>query len=100
MSTTDRYPMRDLTGAHVLITGGTRGIGAHVVAQLAASGAKVVSLARAAPTSPVAGVEYVACDIGSRVAVKKALDDIKASWHYLDIIILNAGVMPGECACQ
>jgi len=57
---------RDLRGAVALVTGGTKGIGAELVAQLSARGARLISLSRALPNSgeAVEGVDYRQCDIG------------------------------------
>jgi NAD(P)-dependent dehydrogenase (short-subunit alcohol dehydrogenase family) len=57
---------RDLRGAVALVTGGTKGIGAELVAQLSARGARIISLSRSLPNSSeaVEGVDYRQCDIG------------------------------------
>ncbi len=52
-----------LAGKRVVVTGGTRGVGAAVVALLSSLQARIVATARSAPESPVAGVRYVAADL-------------------------------------
>ena len=55
----------ELTGRRVLVTGGTKGIGAAVVLALRDAGAKVIATARALPGQPVQGVQYLAADLST-----------------------------------
>lgn len=80
---------------HVLVTGGTRGIGRAMVEQLVQGGAHVVSTGRSAASvaqarSEMPAVEWIACDLadpGSRDALARTLDG-----RVLDVVIHNAGV--------
>ena len=54
-----------LTGGRVLVTGGTKGIGAAVALALRDAGAKVIATARALPGEPVPGVRYLAADLST-----------------------------------
>ena len=67
MKTTDPGMPFDLQLAHrrALVTGGTKGVGAAVVATLQATGAQVVATARSAPDQPVHGVRYLAADLST-----------------------------------
>ncbi len=53
----------DLAGQRAVVTGGTKGVGAAVVAALAGEGAIVVTGARTAPDTLPAGVRFVAADL-------------------------------------
>jgi len=91
-----------LSGARVLVTGGTRGIGAATVRHLAAAGARVVAAARtvpelavpelAVPTWPDDGsCRFVAADVatadGVAALAAQALDLLGG----IDILVSNAG---------
>ena len=55
-----------LIGKRVLLTGGTKGIGAAVVARLVQSGAEVVTVARSvAPSKVLSPCRTVACDVST-----------------------------------
>ena len=47
----------------MLVTGGTRGIGAAVVRRFQLAGARVAATARSAPADPVDGAVFIAADI-------------------------------------
>ena len=73
--------LRDLDGRRALVTGGTRGIGAAVVARLRDAGATILATARAIPRDLPAGfsdVMFVAADLATAqgcATVARAVDD-------------------------
>ncbi|QUQ67069.1 oxidoreductase [Kutzneria sp. CA-103260] len=80
----------EFTGARVVVTGGTRGIGAATAALLAESGARVVAIARRSAPVP-AGVHLITADLatpdGTHVAAAAALDYLGG----IDVLVDNAG---------
>ena len=78
----------------VVITGGSRGIGAAAVELFAARGDRVVFLYEknheaAAAVAEKTGAEAICCDVADGVAVKAAFEKIGD----VDILICNAGIM-------
>jgi NAD(P)-dependent dehydrogenase (short-subunit alcohol dehydrogenase family) len=82
-----------LKDKRVLVTGGTKGIGAAIVERLHESGARVATTARTAPSAGVStGVEhFVAADLGteegSRLVAESALEALGG----IDVVVHNAG---------
>jgi NAD(P)-dependent dehydrogenase (short-subunit alcohol dehydrogenase family) len=86
-----------LTGLRALVTGGTKGIGAAVVAVLQAQGAQVVSVARSAVVSPPEGVHFIAADLGTAAGCTSATQAVKGQFGGVDIIVnvLGGSSAPG-----
>jgi meso-butanediol dehydrogenase / (S,S)-butanediol dehydrogenase / diacetyl reductase len=74
--------MRGLAGKHVVVTGGTSGIGAATAQRFRDEGCEVVVLAR----TPGPGV--IPCDVGHREQVDAAFEQVGD----LDVLVNNAGV--------
>src|ERR1700761_8088622 len=74
----------------VLVTGGTRGIGAAVVRRFQLAGARVATTARSAPAHTLDGVLFIPADIGTAAGVE-ALVSRLTDWGGLDILVSNAG---------
>jgi 3-oxoacyl-[acyl-carrier protein] reductase len=84
-----------------IVTGGSRGIGAAIVQQLAADGLHVVAIARnidklKAVTDEViaagGSAEPVVCDIGNSAELAKIIDELGDKHGRLDVLVNNAGI--------
>lgn len=84
----------DLSGQVAIVTGGTRGLGRDVAAQLAQAGCNVAICGRNAPDSLPAGVDFMPCDIRDPDAAKAFVDGVASSKGRLDILVNNAGGSP------
>lgn len=86
-----------LMNARVWLTGASSGIGAALVPQLVAAGARVAISARrkdlldALAAAQAGPVLVVPCDVTDRAAVLEAAGTIVAAFGGLDLAILNAG---------
>ena len=69
---TEPYPFPasadEFADKRVLVTGGTRGVGAAVVRRFQLSGARVVATVRSSPMHAVDGVLFIPADIGTAAA--------------------------------
>jgi meso-butanediol dehydrogenase / (S,S)-butanediol dehydrogenase / diacetyl reductase len=74
--------MRGLAGKHVVVTGGTSGIGEATAARFREEGCRVTVLARHA------GPDVIRCDVSDRAQVEAAFERIGG----LDVLVNNAGV--------
>ena len=63
-------PADEFADKRVLVTGGTRGIGAAVVRRFQLAGARVAATARSAPAQAEDGVLFIAADIGTAAGVE------------------------------
>lgn len=86
-----------LKGLRALVTGGTKGIGAAVVAVLHEQGAQVISVARSAADSTCAGVHFIAADLGAAAGCASATEAVKDRFGGVDIIVnvLGGSSAPG-----
>jgi NAD(P)-dependent dehydrogenase (short-subunit alcohol dehydrogenase family) len=80
----------DLSGRVVVVTGGTRGVGAGIARAFTAAGAKVIVCARRPPEVPVEGCEFAPLDLRDATAVR----DFFTSLERLDVLVNNAGGTP------
>jgi len=80
-----------LAGKRILVTGGTRGVGAAVVELLSQLDARVVATARSIPKQPVEGVHYVAADLATAHGVREAVEAAQEKLHGIDILINVVG---------
>jgi NAD(P)-dependent dehydrogenase (short-subunit alcohol dehydrogenase family) len=80
-----------LQGKRALVTGGTRGIGAAIVAKLLAGGAIVITTSRTPVDDLPEGVHYVQADLGTpEGASRLAEETLKQFDGKLDILVNNA----------
>lgn len=92
--------MNSLVGKKIVVTGGSRGIGAAIVRLLAEEGAQVAftyssreeSAQQVAQTLKGEGHFYVKMDISSEESVNQASDQIFAKWPEVDGLVNNAGI--------
>lgn len=100
--TTDLF---DLTGKTAIVTGSSRGIGKATVEALAAQGANVVVSSRKAPAceevadaiNEKEGREAaiaIPANISERAALQRLVDETRAKWGRIDILVCNAATNP------
>ena len=97
----------DLTGRIVLVTGASRGLGAALAYALAAAGADVIlwgrdtralaHQARRLSRFPVR-VLTQRVDVTDHAAVRRAVQRCLRKFHYVDVLVNNAGIWGGDAA--
>jgi NAD(P)-dependent dehydrogenase (short-subunit alcohol dehydrogenase family) len=93
----------DFYGRHVLITGGSRGLGLVLARQFAEEGARLCLLARDEGELARAKAQLEAldapqvitlrCDVRRRADVRAAIDTLLGAWSAIDVLVNNAGVI-------
>lgn len=93
MTTTEAIPAgagsSDYAGRRVVVTGGTAGIGAAVVAQFAAAGARVMSAARSQPER--AADLFVQADVSTAQGVQTLATRALAEFGGVDVVVHVVG---------
>lgn len=81
----------------VLITGGSRGIGAATARRFAAQGDRVAILARESPdlraVAAELGAPAIPCDVADPEAILGAVAEVEAALGPIDVLINNAGIV-------
>jgi NAD(P)-dependent dehydrogenase (short-subunit alcohol dehydrogenase family) len=77
----------EFSGKRVLVTGGTKGIGAAVVRRLREAGARVLATARSRPADLAAAELFVAADITTLAGCTVVADAVRSRLGGVDIIV-------------
>jgi NAD(P)-dependent dehydrogenase (short-subunit alcohol dehydrogenase family) len=80
----------EFTGKRVLVTGGTKGIGAAVVKRLASAGAEVLTTARSVPTAGRSDT-LIQADVSTRAGADRVIEATLDRLGGLDILINSVG---------
>ncbi|MFE2536105.1 SDR family oxidoreductase [Streptomyces sp. NPDC059371] len=83
-------PAVDLGGRTVVVTGGTRGVGAGITRAFERAGAHVVACARRPPENPLGKADFIPLDLRDAAAVRAFFDALPR----LDVLVNNAGGAP------
>jgi NAD(P)-dependent dehydrogenase (short-subunit alcohol dehydrogenase family) len=85
-------PTFDFSGRVVVVTGGSRGIGAGIVAAFLEAGASVVTCGR--HEADVVGATFVTADIRQPEQARRVIDAAVEQFGRLDVLVNNAGGSP------
>jgi NAD(P)-dependent dehydrogenase (short-subunit alcohol dehydrogenase family) len=91
-------PSYDFSGQVVVVTGGSRGVGAGIVAAFAAAGAQVVTCGRRPAEVP--GADFVIADVRQSDQAKAVIETAQERYGRLDVLVNNAGGSPEAPAEQ
>lgn len=81
----------ELANRRALVTGGTKGVGAAVVAVLRDAGAKVMTTARSVPDESLEGVDFFAADLTTAAGCAALADAARERLGGIDILVHVVG---------
>ena len=90
--------MFSLQGKTALITGAAKGIGFAVAQRFRAAGAEVIitDISDAAETAGAIGARFLRLDVSREQEVAGCFEELAAQQSLLDIVVNNAGIVPGD----
>jgi NAD(P)-dependent dehydrogenase (short-subunit alcohol dehydrogenase family) len=91
MNTENPIYTQELSGKKILVTGGTKGMGAAIVKRLRDSGADVMTTARSTPENLESPELFVQADISTPEGVATVVEQVLGLFGTLDILINNVG---------
>src|ERR1700749_4247761 len=95
-------PFPGLSGLRVIVTGGTRGIGAGIAQGFLRTGAQVMVCARNEPASPPSAdgrtASFTQGDVRAREQARRWIEAAANLFGGLDVVISNAGGSPPVAA--
>ena len=93
MMTEYLFPVREdeFRGRRVLVTGGTRGMGAAMLRRFQLGGARVATTARSALSKDQTPDLFIQADLATAAGVAAVVECIEHEWDGLDILVNNAG---------
>lgn len=86
----------EFKGKRVLVTGGTKGMGAAMVHRFHLAGARVATTARTVAPDLAHDTLFVEADLGTAVGVRSVVDRVVDNWGGLDILVNNVGGSPAK----
>ena len=81
----------NISGKHVVVTGGGTGVGAQTARQFSEAGAMVTIMGRTADSLIKQGLPYQVCDVTDPEAVKAAFDAARTVHGPVAVMVANAG---------
>ena len=83
----------DLGGLRILVTGGSRGLGAAIAATLSESGAQVASTSRFPPDAPIPeGIRHLLGDVADPQERREVVAALAEAWGGVDVLVHNAAL--------
>ncbi|AAT42815.1 SDR family oxidoreductase [Picrophilus oshimae] len=84
--------MRGLKNKNVIVTGGSKGIGAAIVSRFMDEGSNVFSISRSMPEKMINKVKYLKCDVSNEDEVYNTINEISSQCGNIDVLVNNAGI--------
>lgn len=84
-----------IDGPVAVVTGASRGIGAHLARGLVADGWRVAGLSRSGD-APDDAAWAIACDVTDGHEVDRGVQDVVTTWGGIDLLVNNAGLVEDE----
>ena len=81
----------NLSGKHIVVTGGGSGVGAETARTLAAAGATMTIMGRSEATLQAQNLAYQICDVADSRAVTSAFDAARTEHGPISVVVANAG---------